>query len=207
LSWRPVRSGVHPPPRSPMRTDVFWSLTNSPQFAGVSAEFWTLAPEGVSVHVSRVLLLDTRKFADPPHPDDATELLAALPMQAIVFAFTTSYILGPDGGQALKVPQIRSQSGERRNPKTRTSCKAIRECGRVASENSIPGQRQILDGVRERLGDTNAGTGSRQGRTDPDARHGALRTTGAWSGERRACRSPRLQPGTPGSHPPFWSQA
>ena len=25
------------PPRSPMRTDVFWSLTNSPQFAGVSA--------------------------------------------------------------------------------------------------------------------------------------------------------------------------
>jgi hypothetical protein len=44
------------------------------------------------------------KFADPPHPDDATELLAALPMQAIVFAFTTaSYIQGPDGEQALKV--------------------------------------------------------------------------------------------------------
>jgi D-arabinose 1-dehydrogenase-like Zn-dependent alcohol dehydrogenase len=39
----------------------------------------------------------------PPPPDDATELLAALPMQAIVFAFTTtSYLLGPDGEQALK---------------------------------------------------------------------------------------------------------
>jgi maleate isomerase len=62
-----------------------------------------MAPEGVSVHVARVLLLDTRTFADPPHPDDATALLAALPMQAIVLAFTTtSYVLGPDGEQALK---------------------------------------------------------------------------------------------------------
>jgi maleate isomerase len=67
------------------------------------SEFWTMAPEGVSVHVGRVLLVDTRTFADPPHPDDATALLAALPMQAIVFAFTTtSYLLGPDGEQALK---------------------------------------------------------------------------------------------------------
>ena len=67
------------------------------------SEFWTLAPEGVSVHVARVLLVDTRTFADPPHPDDATALLAAWPMQAIVFAFTTtSYILGQNGEQALK---------------------------------------------------------------------------------------------------------
>jgi maleate isomerase len=67
------------------------------------SEFWTLAPEGVSVHVARVLLVDARTFADPPHPDDATTLLAALPMQAIVFAFTTtSYILGQRGEQALK---------------------------------------------------------------------------------------------------------
>ena len=67
------------------------------------SEFWTLAPEGVSVHVSRVLLVDTRTYSDPPHPDNAIALLAALPMQAIVFAFTTtSYILGPDGEQALK---------------------------------------------------------------------------------------------------------
>jgi maleate isomerase len=66
------------------------------------SEFWTLAPEGVSVHVSRVLLVDTRTFSDPPHPDDATAHLAALPMQAIVFAFTTTgYILGPDGERAL----------------------------------------------------------------------------------------------------------
>src|SRR5258708_24339823 len=37
LRWRPVRCGLHPPPRSPMRTDVSRSLTNSPQFAGISA--------------------------------------------------------------------------------------------------------------------------------------------------------------------------
>src|SRR5947207_14410601 len=30
---RPVRWGLHPPPRSPMRTDVSRSLTNSPQSA------------------------------------------------------------------------------------------------------------------------------------------------------------------------------
>jgi maleate isomerase len=67
------------------------------------SEFWTMAPEGVSVHVGRVLLVDTRTYADPPHPDEAIALLAALPMQAIVFAFTTTgYILGPDGEQAMK---------------------------------------------------------------------------------------------------------
>src|SRR6266481_8698420 len=35
--WRLVRCGLHPPPRSPVRTDVSRSLTNSPQFAGISA--------------------------------------------------------------------------------------------------------------------------------------------------------------------------
>jgi len=48
----------------------------------------SMAPEGVSVHVARVLRVDTRTFADPPHPDEATARLAALPMHAIVFAFT-----------------------------------------------------------------------------------------------------------------------
>ena len=36
-SMRPVRWGLHPPPRSPMRTGVSWSLTNSPQSAGIFA--------------------------------------------------------------------------------------------------------------------------------------------------------------------------
>jgi maleate isomerase len=76
------------------------------------SEFWMMAPEGVSVHVSRVLLLDTRTYSNPPHPDDAIALLAALPMKAIVFAFTTtSYILGPDGEQALKVRLEKHSNG------------------------------------------------------------------------------------------------
>jgi maleate isomerase len=76
------------------------------------SEFWTMTPEGVSVHVARVLLVDTRTFADPPHPDDATALLAALPMQAIVFAFTTtSYILGPGGEEALKARLEKRSNG------------------------------------------------------------------------------------------------
>jgi maleate isomerase len=76
------------------------------------SEFWTMAPAGVSVHVARVLLTDTRKFADPPHADDATQLLAALPMQAIIFAFTTSsYFLGPDGEQALKIRLEKRSNG------------------------------------------------------------------------------------------------
>jgi hypothetical protein len=35
---RQVRCRLHPPPRSPMRTGVSWSLTNSPQFAGIFAD-------------------------------------------------------------------------------------------------------------------------------------------------------------------------
>ena len=37
LTPRLVRTSLHAPPRSPMRTDVSRSLRNSPQFAGVSA--------------------------------------------------------------------------------------------------------------------------------------------------------------------------
>jgi maleate isomerase len=29
------------------------------------SEFWTMAPKGVSVYVGRVLLVDTRTFAEP----------------------------------------------------------------------------------------------------------------------------------------------
>ena len=76
------------------------------------SEFWAMAPEGVSIHVGRVLLVDTRTFSDPPHPDDAIALLAALPMQAIVFAFTTtSYILGAEGEQALKARLEKRSNG------------------------------------------------------------------------------------------------
>jgi maleate isomerase len=66
------------------------------------SEFWTMAPDGVSVHTARVPFRDVRTYADPPGPDDSTELLARLPLQGIVYAFTAgSYLLGARGEQAL----------------------------------------------------------------------------------------------------------
>src|SRR5213595_3844920 len=50
---REVRTALHPPPRSPMRTDVSRSLRNSPQFAGVSAgsnaDVWSLPLAEVAI--------------------------------------------------------------------------------------------------------------------------------------------------------------
>src|SRR5215469_7938207 len=66
------------------------------------SEFWTMAPDGVSVHTARVPFRDLRTYADPPGPDNATELLARLSLQGIVYAFTAgSYLLGTTGEQAL----------------------------------------------------------------------------------------------------------
>jgi maleate isomerase len=66
------------------------------------SEFWTMAPDGVSVHAARVSFGDLRTYSNPPGPDNATELLARLPLHSIVFAFTTSsYLLGTTGEQAL----------------------------------------------------------------------------------------------------------
>jgi maleate isomerase len=61
-----------------------------------------MVPDGVSVATARVPLVDVRTFSDPPGPDHAIVLLARLPLQSIVFAFTTtSYLLGTSGEQTL----------------------------------------------------------------------------------------------------------
>ena len=39
------------------------------------SELWTMAPDGVSLHTSRVFFADLATFADPPGPENATELL------------------------------------------------------------------------------------------------------------------------------------
>jgi maleate isomerase len=83
---------------------------------GPESEFWTMAPEGVSIHAARVpfrwrgemqttaLGLDpVRAFVQPPRVDEAAEVLAAAPVKVIAFAFTShSYVLGPDGDAELK---------------------------------------------------------------------------------------------------------
>src|SRR5262245_28347825 len=82
------------------------------------SEFRALAPDGISIHSARVPLgvykpggtMDptiaddpVRAFADPPFVDDAAELLAAAPLHAIVYGFTSSsYVRGAADDAALK---------------------------------------------------------------------------------------------------------
>jgi maleate isomerase len=85
---------------------------------GPEAEFGAMAPDGVSIHATRVplgiyvptgvddrpVLRDAaRAFAEPPLVDDAAELLAAAPLHAIAYGFTSSsYVCGAAGDAVLK---------------------------------------------------------------------------------------------------------
>jgi maleate isomerase len=80
---------------------------------GPESELQAMAPPGVGVHASRVPfgamdpggamdrtidLSPVRAFAEPPHIDRAAELLAAAPLDAIAFGFTSSaYAIGAEG--------------------------------------------------------------------------------------------------------------
>jgi len=80
---------------------------------GPESELQAMAPAGVTIHATRVpfgamapgggmdatiALAPVRSFASPPHVDDAAELLAAAPLDAIAFGFTSSaYLIGADG--------------------------------------------------------------------------------------------------------------
>lgn len=69
----------------------------TPEFDPVpESEMSAMAPEGVSIHASRVRRNPApAAFAEPPHVDTAAELLADLAPKAIVFAYTSSsYVLG-----------------------------------------------------------------------------------------------------------------
>lgn len=84
---------------------------------GPESEFRAMAPEGVSIHagrswfgaMARDVVLDhdiavdaVLAFSQPPHIDEAAALLAAAPLDAIVFAFTSSsYAGGPEDDRQL----------------------------------------------------------------------------------------------------------
>ena len=84
---------------------------------GPESELQAMAPDGVGIHASRVPfgamgaggtmdrtipLAPVAGFAEPPHIDDATALLAAAPVRAIGIGFTsTAYVLGADGETAM----------------------------------------------------------------------------------------------------------
>jgi maleate isomerase len=100
--WAQIRIGVLTP-----HADV-----------GPESEFGAMAPAEVSIHAARVPLgayhpggtMDqtvandpVRAFAEPPLIDDAAELLAAAPLHAIVYGFTSSsYVRGAADDDALR---------------------------------------------------------------------------------------------------------
>jgi maleate isomerase len=85
---------------------------------GPEAEFEAMAPDGVTIHSTRVrigvtmpgaatdpgiALAPVRAFAEPPAIDDAAELLAAAPLHAIAYGFfSSSYVLGVEGDRAFQ---------------------------------------------------------------------------------------------------------
>lgn len=80
---------------------------------GPESELQAMAPRGVAIHATRVPfgamaaggamdptipLAPVRAFAEPPHVDNAAELLAAAPLDAIAYGFTSSaYVIGVEG--------------------------------------------------------------------------------------------------------------
>ena len=70
----------------------------TPDFDPVpESELVAMAPQGVSIHTSRVPRNKTAAaFAEPPHVDAAAERLIELAPRAVLFAYTSSsYALGP----------------------------------------------------------------------------------------------------------------
>jgi maleate isomerase len=80
---------------------------------GPESELQAMAPPGVAIHAARVPfgamaaggamdptipLAPVWEFAQPPHVDNAAELLAAAPLDAIAYGFTSSaYVIGMEG--------------------------------------------------------------------------------------------------------------
>jgi maleate isomerase len=74
-----------------------------------------MAPNGVSIHAARVRRdrrEDPRLFAEPSRIDSAVELLAAVKPHSIIYAFaSSSYVLGVDGDEALRIRLERVAGG------------------------------------------------------------------------------------------------
>lgn len=93
---------------------------------GPESELAAMAPPGVAIHAARVPfgamaaggamastipLAPIRAFSEPPHLDDAAELLAAAPLDVIAYAFTSSaYVIGTEGEQAM-IARLRARVG------------------------------------------------------------------------------------------------
>jgi maleate isomerase len=116
---------------------------------GPESELQAMAPPGVAIHATRVPfgamsaggLMDptiplgpVRAFAEPPHVDDAAELLATSPLDVIAFANTgAAYAIGLDGETAM----IARLEGRTRGIPVLSSARAMVEGLRVLSAGRI----------------------------------------------------------------------
>jgi maleate isomerase len=116
---------------------------------GPESELKAMAPPSVAIHATRVPfgamasrgvmdptipLAPVRSFAEPPHLDNAAELLAAAPLDAIAYGFTSSaYVIGVQGEAEMS---IRLKRRTRGIPVVAT-CKAAVEGLRVLGARRI----------------------------------------------------------------------
>jgi maleate isomerase len=94
---------------------------------GPESELQAMAPPGVVIHAARIPfgamaaggvmdptipLAPVKAFAEPPHLDNAAELLAAAPLNAIAYGFTSSaYIIGVEG-EAEMLARLERRTGD-----------------------------------------------------------------------------------------------
>jgi maleate isomerase len=114
---------------------------------GPESEFNAMAPPSVGIHAARVPfgamaaggamdptipLAPVRAFAESPHVDDAALLLAAAPLHAIGFGFTSSaYVIGAAGETAMLE---RLQAKTDPVPVVATCAAAVEACGQLGVE-------------------------------------------------------------------------
>jgi maleate isomerase len=116
---------------------------------GPESELQAMAPTGVGIHATRVPfgamaaggvmdptipLAPVRAFAEPPHVDNAAELLAAAPLDAIAYGFTSSaYVIGMEG-EAEMIARLERRT---RGIPVVATCKAAVEGLRVLGARRI----------------------------------------------------------------------
>ncbi len=116
---------------------------------GPESELQAMAPPGVAIHATRVPfggmaagggmdptipLAPVRAFAEPPEVDDAAELLAAAPLDAIAYGFTSSaYVIGV-AGEAEMVARL-----ERRT----RGIPVVAACGAAVEGLRVLGARRV----------------------------------------------------------------
>jgi maleate isomerase len=116
---------------------------------GPESELQAMAPPGVGIHAARVPfgamaaggamdptipLAPVREFAQPPHVDNAAELLAAAPLNAIAYGFTSSAYMISAEGEARMIARLEQRT---RGIPVVAACRAAVEGLRVLGARGI----------------------------------------------------------------------